>query len=70
MSWLNEAVSYDAYQALEISLLVTLPIIGFYAFYRWLLPWSLPGILFNPEAAKSIWCDVLELRNDLSDLTK
>lgn len=70
MSWLNKALSYDPYQALKMSLLTSLPLTGFYALYRWLLLRPLPGIPFNPEAAKSIWADVLELRNDPSGLTK
>ncbi|KAJ5443756.1 uncharacterized protein N7458_007628 [Penicillium daleae] len=70
MSWLKIAPNYEPYQALRVSLLISLPLIGFYALYRWLLPSPLLGIPFNSEAAKSIWGDVLELRNDPSGLAK
>lgn len=70
MSWLNIAQNYEPYQVLKMSLFISLTLIGFCGLYRWLLPSPLPGIPFNPEAAKSIWGDVLELRNDPSGLAK
>lgn len=49
---------------------VTVLLTGLYAFYRWLLPKPIPGIPYNPKAAKSIWGDVLTLRNDPAGLAK
>lgn len=70
MSWLNTAQNYGPDQAFKMSFFIIFLLTCLYALYRWLLPKPLPGIPFNPEAVKSIWGDVLELRSDPSGLAK
>lgn len=70
MSWLNISQNYEPYEAFKISSAIGILLTGIYALYRWLLPKPLPGIPFNKAASKSIWGDVLELRDDPSGLAK
>ncbi|KAF4633198.1 hypothetical protein G7Y89_g4928 [Cudoniella acicularis] len=42
----------------------TLLLVSLYALYQWLLPKPLPGIPFDPQAAKSLWGDVPDLMRD------
>jgi cytochrome P450 len=70
MSWLDISQNYEPYQAFKMSSAIVLLVTGLYALYMWLLPKPLPGIPFNIAASKSIWGDVLELRDDPSGLAK
>ncbi|KAK4235421.1 cytochrome P450 [Achaetomium macrosporum] len=45
-------------------------VVVLYGLYRWLLPKPIPGIPYNKDAAKSIWGDMMDLRDDPGGLAK